>query len=210
MKSTATHKLLIAISVTAASFMSTQAAVQLAVNGDFETGDTTGWASFPTANSTFTVTTPGASGSFAGTISNLTSGSAAVIKQANLGAGMLTPGMEITIMFDFLENSGPGGVVFAELFSEIAGGGVSKQEILGGAPLFGSAIFSPRSFTTTLGSDVSGGVTLQFAFATGAFEGSTSGGTVDNVSITVIPEPASGALIGLAGLVLVTRRRRQA
>ncbi|MGL5017269.1 MAG: PEP-CTERM sorting domain-containing protein [Luteolibacter sp.] len=200
---------LLAIAFTAVSAISAQAVVQLAINGDFETGDATGWASFPTASSTFVVSGPGASGSFAGTISNLAPGSAAVIKQANLGVGLLSPGQSITISFDFLENSGPGGVVFAELFSEIAGGGVSKQEILGGGgPLGGSSTFLPRSYTTTLGPNVTGGVTLQFAFATGAFAGSTSGGRVDNVSITVIPEPSSIALLGLGSVALLARRRR--
>lgn len=210
MKHTKNHQWLLAIAITAASVISAQAAVQLAINGDFQTGDTTGWTYFPTASSTFTVTSPGASSTFAGSVSNLAQGSSAVIKQANLGAGQLTPGESITITFDFLENSGPGGVVFAELFSEIAGGGVSKSEILGGGPLFGGASFGQRSFTTTVGPNVTGGVTLQFAFATGAFAGSTAGGTVDNLNISVIPEPASSALMGLAGLVFVTRRRRHA
>lgn len=81
---------LLAIAFTAISSISAQAVVQLAINGDFETGDATGWASFPTANSTFVVEGPGASGSFAGTVSNLAQGSSAVIKQSNLGVGLLT------------------------------------------------------------------------------------------------------------------------
>jgi hypothetical protein len=208
MKNKTNHKWLLAIAVTAASAISAQAAVQLAVNGGFETGDTTGWTSFPTGSSTFTVTSPGALSTFAGVVANTTLTSSAVIKQANLGAGLLTPGETITVTFDLKESSGAGGVIFAELFSEIAGGGVSKSEILGGAPLFGNSNFSSRSFTTTLGPNVTGGVTFQFAVSTGGAPGSFATGTFDNVSITVIPEPSSLALLGLGGLALVARRRR--
>lgn len=212
MKNKTQHTWLLAIAVTAMSAISAQAVVQLAVNGGFETGDTTGWSSFPTGDSTFTVTSPGALSSFAGLVTNPAGGgaSSAVIKQANLGVGLLTPGESITISFDFKESSGAGGVIFAELFTEIAGGGVSKSEILGGAPLFGSGSFSSRSFTTTLGPNVTGGVTLQFGVVTGADPGSFATGTFDNVSVTIVPEPSSIALLGLGSVALLARRRRQA
>jgi hypothetical protein len=80
-------------------------------------------------------------------------------------------------------------VAFAELFSEVSGGGVSKSQILGGAPLI-PLISTPNtwfhfSFTTTLGPNVSGGVTLQLSATTGADAGSIARVTYDNVSATV-------------------------
>jgi hypothetical protein len=95
-----------------------------------------------------------------------------LIKNANLQAGNLTPGAVVTVSFDMRGTlSGAGGVVFAELFSELAGEGVSKAEILGNGPLEPTAAWTTYSFTTTLGADVSGGVTLQLKASCGAVVG---------------------------------------
>jgi hypothetical protein len=210
MKKTTNRRWLFAITLGAASIMNAQAAIQLAVNGGFETGDTTGWTYFPTATSTFGVVTPGASSTYAGGVDNTFLASSAVIKQNAVGAGVVAVGQTLTISFDFLELSGVGGVVFAELFTLDSGGGVTSSQILGGAPLFGTSSFTPRSFTPTLTANVDGGVTLQFAVSTGAATGSFVNAQFDNVSMTVIPEPASAALLGLGGLALIARRRRHA
>ncbi|QDV07540.1 hypothetical protein Poly30_30660 [Planctomycetes bacterium Poly30] len=157
----------------------------LAVNGDFELGDTSSWVSFPTPNSTFDVTMDANTGTFAGTVFNDDQASAAVIKQANLGAGVVATGDVVTITFSAKGSGAAGGVVFAEFFSEIAGGGVSSSEILSGAPLPLTGSYQTFTFTATAGSDVSGGVTLQFAVVTGANIGSTSELFVDDVSVSV-------------------------
>lgn len=186
-------------------------ALELAVNGGFETGDTTGWTSFVNPPSTFTVESASPkSGSFNGKIVNIVDGSAALVKQANVGVGTVTPFQDITINFWARGSAALGGVHFAELFSELTGGGTSKSEILGGAPLFppSDTIWTEYTFNTTLGSDVSGGVTLQLNAVTGAVIGSTSTLEIDDVSISVVPEPSSFALFGFAGLALVSRRRR--
>lgn len=190
--------------------MNAQAAIQLAVNGGFETGDTTGWTYFPTTTSTFGVVTPGASSTFAGEVANSFLASGAVIKQDAVGAGVVSVGQTLTLSFDFKELSGAGGVVFAEFFTLDSGGGVTSSQILGGAPLFGSSSFTPRLFNIPLVANVDGGVTLQFAVSTAAISGSFVNATFDNVSMTVIPEPASAALLGLGGLALIARRRRHA
>ncbi len=132
------------------------------------------------------------------------------VKQANIGVGIVQPNQAITISFDAKGEGVNGGVVFAELFSELAGGGTSASEILGGAPLALDGVnYQSYVFNTVTGSDVSGGVTLQFNAATGAVTGSTSRVLLDNVSVTVIPEPASlsllfGSALGLLGCL---RRR---
>ena len=188
--------------------------LELTTNGDFETGDDTGFTSFPTSNSTFLVAPAFAStGLFGGEVNNPGgSPSSAVIKQANIGQGIVEPGDTIEISFDARGETAAGGVVFPEFFSELDGGGVSKAEILGGGPLPLSSAFQTFSFTTTAGDNVDGGVSLQFAVITGGDANSAARLEVDNVSVTVdvIPEPAGLAALGLGGLALLARRRSAA
>ena len=107
------------------------------------------------------------------------------LKQANLGAGQLTPGQQVTVSFDWKGTDAAGGVVDVVLFSELSGGGVSQTDaILGGAGF-------PADWTTvgpldiTIGPDVSGGITLQFTAICGGVAGCNSDIFIDNVSIIV-------------------------
>lgn len=186
-------------------------ALELTTNGGFETGDTSGWVEFVgPPERTFGVTSDAASGAFAGDINNTLPGNPAVVKQANLGVGEVVPGETIEISFDAKGEFGVGSVGFAEFFSEIDGGGVSKAEILGGGPLSLTGAYQTFTFTAVAGSDVSGGVTLQFNPATAAIIGTTARMFVDNVSVSVarVPEPASLALLTGGVLTLLARRRR--
>jgi len=192
----------------------TASAQVISVNGDFETGDLTGWTDFPTAESNIGVTGDANNGAFAGEFFNINTGtgpSGFVVKQANIGIGTVNPGDPIEISFaakgDFLV----GGVGIVEFFSEVDGGGTSSAEILGGGPLFlaSETDYQNFSFNTVAGPDVSGGVTLQFVAATGGANGSLARFVVDDVVVRVIPEPAT-ALLGLAGFALIGMRRRRA
>lgn len=184
-------------------------AQELTTNGDFENGTTSGWTSFVNPPSTFTTTADASDGLFGGFINNVTPGSGQVIKQANIGIGVVNPGDVLNVSFDAKGEFGVGGVAFAEFFSELSGGGTSKAEILSGGPLPLSDTFQTFMYTVTAGPDVSGGVTLQFNAATGAVAGSFAQLTIDNVSVSPVPEPASLALLGLGGLCLATRRGRR-
>lgn len=159
----------------------------LATNGDFETGDDTGWTSFPNGGATFTVTTDEAqAGTFSGKLV-AGEGQDVVIKQANLSSGTIAPNTSVTVTFDMLGTlSGAGGVVFAEFFSEISPSGVSKSEIFSGGPLTPTSTWTPYTFTTTTDAvDVSGGITLQLKAACGAVAGCNVEVYFDNVTITV-------------------------
>ncbi|MEL7474228.1 MAG: hypothetical protein AAGK04_13000, partial [Planctomycetota bacterium] len=185
-------------------------AQELTTNGDFETGDLTGWdTSFLLPGQTFNLTGDAASGSFAGEIFNDLPAQGGVIKQANIGIGTVNPGDEIQISFKAKGNFLAGGVLFAEFFSELDGGGTSSSEILSGGPLFVSneTEYQMFSFTTTAGPDVSGGVTLQFNAGTGGAPGSLALAFIDDVSVVRVPTPASAAVLGLGGLVAMRRRR---
>jgi hypothetical protein len=102
------------------------AGIELATNGGFETGDTSGWESFPTANSTFNVTSDANSGSFAAEVFNNDAAAGAVVKQANLGIGQVNIGDTVTVSFALKGEGAAGGVAFAEFFTELDGGGVSS------------------------------------------------------------------------------------
>jgi hypothetical protein len=166
---------------------------EVAVNGDFETGNKNGWTEFPNGGATFVVTNAEANG---GTFSGrLIAGEAqdVVIKQANLLAGSITNGKSVTVKFDMKGSlTGAGGAIFAEFFSEKSGGGTSKTEFLGGpTPIAPTSNWTTYTYTTTTASvaqgDVGGGITLQLKAVCGAVAGCSVTAFFDNVSIKVNP-----------------------
>ena len=166
-------------------------------------------------------------GQFAAILVSPEEQSSAVLKNANVGIGTVAPNSDVTISFYARGAGVNGGVAIAEFFSELAlakvtghrdlaDGGTSSTEILGGGPLTldpNPNVWTFFEFTTTTGSDVSGGVTLQFAAITGGDHGSFSALFIDAISIdvadAVIPVPAAAWLFASAlGLLVGTNRRR--
>ena len=164
----------------------------IAVNGGFESGDFTGWTQFSSGSQSIIMTNP-SEGSNCAQLNNNVPASASIIKNANVGVGTAVPNQNVTVSFDARGTLADGGVAFAELFSEISGGGVSKSQILGGAPLALNAdpnVWKSFSFPTTLGPDVSGGITLQLTATTGGAGTSLANMFYDNVKITLTAPPA--------------------
>ena len=160
---------------------------ELATNGDFETGDVSGWEQFLQTGSSFTASTNNPkSGSFSGNlVADFSAGSGgpvdAVIKQANLLPAQ--PNTQYVISFDIRGAASVGGVFFVEFFSELSGGGTSKAEIITGGPHPLSDNWTSYSYTVLTGSNVDGGITLQLKSSCGPVGGCLVDVFFDNVSI---------------------------
>jgi hypothetical protein len=157
--------------------------VDLATNGDVESGDLTCWTTFDNGG-VIQVSSPGAGASgFAVNVDASGKPIGVTLKQANLGAGELTPGQTVRVSFDWRGSATAGGVVNIVLFSEVDGGGVSQTD-----PIQGGGVF-PADWTTvgpvdiTIGPDVSGGITLEITAICGGDAGCESNLFIDNVSI---------------------------
>ena len=160
----------------------------LATNGDFETGDFSGWQQFVNSGvQSISNDTPPNGGSFSAAISGNTApglGGTTEIKQANLGAGTLQLGDVLTITFDVRGTFGPGGQLNVLSFTEIGGGGadLSNQTVIAG----GVDNWTTQSYQVTLsGSDASGGFSLAFNAVCGAVTDCVADVFIDNVSIVL-------------------------
>ena len=155
----------------------------LTVNGDFETGDFTGWTNFcdnGLGSCTITSDNPNG-GQFAASVSQSTPAQNAVIKQERIAAGQVATGDTIAVELFIRGSAGVGGVVFLEVFSEETGGNVVQEGIFG-IPL--TSDWAPFSQNVTLTGNPGDGITVQIAAVTGGDPASFVDIVVDDVSAT--------------------------
>jgi hypothetical protein len=218
MKHTTHPKWLLAIAVTAASALSAQAAVNLFANGGFEivgAGPPAAESWLPAASG-YTLSTDARTGNFSAQLSSPQL-NAAVMLQNSVGNGMLpgiTPGDNPLLSFYAKGFAGTtGNVLFALRYLNSGGTPLADS----GNVLFQGSI-NPSTWTEItydLGVVPAGATAafIEFSQGIGPINGmDLLAGTIliDDLVLLgeAIPEPASGALLGLAGLVLVSRRRR--
>ena len=162
---------------------SSASAQNILINGDFETGDLTGWeVNGVSANSNVTVqspdngpTLPGMNNAF---MSNFAEAIGLNLKQVT-AVGTAGPG-EVNYSFDLkLDQADVGGVLFVQIFAEQEGVGV-----IGGSGLMGpfwpwnAWVNYTGSFIAPAGTDF---LTIQFVATTGAATGTNCVAHVDNV-----------------------------
>ncbi len=163
-------------------------ATNVLTNGDFETGDLTGWQVFGISpNSNVTVQSPDNGPALPGQhnayMDNRAEALGLTLKQTTV-PGTATGGI-VYYSFDLkLGQAANGGVFFAQIFAEQSGVG-----IVGGSGLLGN--YTPADWTTFSGSFVAPAgtdfLTIQFMANTGAVIGSVSTMHVDNVILSQEP-----------------------
>jgi len=157
----------------------------LATNGDFETGDETGWFLFQNGGTAALDNTINNGGSWSGKIS--TNGpSNPAFKQERIGAGTVAAGNTVTIKFDHIGSvGGEGGVFNVILFGEGAAG-ASFTHVFNPAPMLsGSWSTFTGSFAIPGGTDVSEGISFLIETVCGGATGCTVSANIDNVSVTL-------------------------
>jgi len=162
----------------------------LAVNGDFERGDFSCIQQFANGGTQSISTMNPHAGTYAVNLNVTTVDADTVIKFANMAPGTFSVGQTIYISFEMRGAVNAGGVVFAEFFSELTGGGTSSAEILTGGPLFpdaNPATWTKVTTTAVTGSDTSGGITLQLKALSGG--GGLADIYLDDVCVSTTPCP---------------------
>jgi hypothetical protein len=178
--------------------------MELLTNGDFETGDFTGWELGINGIQTIE--------NGAARISNSVIASPSTIRQNELHMGLLTPGQEVTVSFDYRGSVGIGAVIIAHIYSVVEGGGISNTKLLDIVfPHADPDVWSTHTQTITLGDDVSGGFSFQLEATTGTHLESFADVYFDNISVmgNVIHEPTSVFLILSGGTILTLMRRKK-
>lgn len=207
--------------ITGMAMSTTASAANVIANGGFELGtgtDADGWQEVGLQPATRDSSNP-LSGSWAlklEAIGSPTAGPNSVGLQNSIEDGGL-PGLEelttVDVSFWWASDFGVGGVGSAAARILDGTGNIVDNQTLSLPD--NNGVYQQLSFPT-LNVPAFGAapadeyaVFVEFSAAAGAFDGSSAGGFVDDVVAegTFVPEPTSLALLGLGGLVAMTRRR---
>ena len=164
---------------------------QIAINGNFETGDgTEGWLFFANGGNAMVDNTVSNGGSNSAKIA--TGGSSNPgIKQERIGIGTVEAGDVVQIQFDHIGSvTEPGAVFNVLLFVERAEGeaGVPITHIFDPKPTLNDSWSTFKAtYTIPGGAAVSGGVSILIESVCGGGAGCSVSANVDNVSVTLNP-----------------------
>ncbi len=155
------------------------------VNGDFETGDTTGWLFFDNGGATAITDTDNNGGIYSAKITSGPSNNPG-IKQERFGVGIILPNQEYEVKLDSkVESLLDGAIVNVLAFSESStiGAGAVLHNL--GSVNVAAGSWNMNTFTFTTAADVSGGVSLLIEVVCGGAV--TCEGIVffDNVSFAI-------------------------
>ena len=159
----------------------------LAANGDFETGDDTGWLLFQNGGTATLDDTVNNGGSWSG---KLATGGASnpAFKQERIGAGTVAAGDVVQIQFDHIGAvDGEGGVFNVLLFGEGAGGAVPFTHVFSPAPTLAGSWTTFTGTFTIPAVDVSEGISFLIETVCGGAPGCSVSANIDNVTVTLNP-----------------------
>ena len=165
-------------------------------NGDFETGDLTGWTQTPDGGTISFQTGVTLNGRTGGTWARLEAAGGSVaqdvlLSQVDLEAGVIDTNDQVTVSYDLTGSlAGAGGVVFVELIPRNGSGGQTGSYSIGPFPAFPTAVWETYGDTVTITqttADLAGGITLQLKASCGPVPGCGVDAYFDNVTFSVTP-----------------------
>jgi hypothetical protein len=156
----------------------------LAMNGDFETGNLNDWAVYENGGIVIADNAQSNGGDWSAKIVASPTGLNPTLKQERKGAGSIVIGDVVQITFDYMGSAAAGGIYSIQSFVE-ATNGVNQTEIFSVTPTATWQTFT-TTYTVNAG-DVSGGITMEFTAICGGVAGCSSTLYLDNVSVILNP-----------------------
>ena len=155
------------------------------VNGDFETGDETGWMLFQNGGTAALDNTINNGGSWSGKLA--TGGpSNPAFKQERILDGTVAAGDVVQISFDHIGSVVQPGAVFNVLLFGEGAAGASFTHVFNPGPTLGTSWTTfTGTFTIPAGTDVSEGISFLIEAVCGGDAGCSVSANIDNVSITL-------------------------